>query len=132
MSLNQNNTNNKPEQILHCRQLLEKHESAWLQYQDRLTKDISNSKVNANSKSNTINWKNKPYNCQQNNCVGNCLWEASKPHQKCKCRALYLRDQSHLHAPCSALNEGPVLSYETCQKLGYLEKEEEIRKRTTI
>ena len=72
-----------------------------------------------------IPWKNgQTYDCAKNTCQGNCLWDASQGHQKCKCRALYVPGNEHLNAPCSTTDNGPQLSYDQCKRLGYLEQED--------
>ena len=124
------------EYILHCRQLLLEHERAWIDYQRRLADyDLKQLELTQTSPQTTpygpqttpspyIEWNGAKYDCHRNTCTGNCLWDASKAHQKCKCRALYMPGQGHLHAPCQDKGvSGPHLTFEVCKKLGYLEPE---------
>lgn len=107
--------------IHHCRQLLLEHERTWLEFQKQ---HLSANNDGAAAISPFINYKGKPYDCRTNSCVGNCLWDASEPHQKCKCQALYMPGKGHLHAPCLADEKGPHLTYDQCKSLGYLKEED--------
>jgi hypothetical protein len=107
------------EYIYFCRQLLLEHEKAWLEYQQGLAKGTE--PVQQPSTSQLISIGNQTYDCSQNRgCNGNCLWEGTEAHQKCKCLQLYAPGYSHLIAPCKDKSQGPELSFDQCKKLGYL------------
>lgn len=121
----QNNTMIPMQYVHHCRRLLLDHESAWINYQQRVMREGTTDTVKPSSSSQIIPWKNgQTYDCSKNTCQGNCLWDASQGHQKCKCRALYVPGNEHLNAPCSTTDNGPQLSYDQCKRLGYLEQED--------
>src|SRR5581483_4202895 len=104
------------EYIHHCRKLLLRHEKAWIKFQ----REQGRMTPQQESKSQTIDWQGTPYDCSRNTCQGNCLWDATKAHQKCKCQQLYAPGRNHLIAPCKNCSQGPHLSFDQCRKLGYL------------
>jgi hypothetical protein len=105
-----------PEVVHHCRQLLLDHEKAWIEFQRQ-----QQGATGRNDLSQWITVDGRPYDCATNRPCGNCLWDGSKGHQKCKCRQMYVPGQGHLVAPCNAKGQGPQLSYDQCKKLGYLD-----------
>ncbi|AYV86603.1 MAG: hypothetical protein Sylvanvirus4_17 [Sylvanvirus sp.] len=117
-SLN-SSTNIPLEYTTHCWDLLRAHERAYMDYQQQ---QINPSLLkNGFANGPYIDWKGSMYDSRKNTCQGNCLWDATKAHQKCKCLQLYAPGRQHLVAPCDASNSsGPPLTFDQCKSLGYL------------
>ena len=109
--------------VHHCRRLLLDHESAWIDYQQRVMRDHWMIRRPVTHRQPTDPWKNgSKYDCAKNTCSGIVCGTHHRDIRNvnvARCTFLEMNIWTHL---VPTTENGPQLTYDQCKRLGYLDR----------